>query len=211
MTDRRPIASRETGWANALTRRLAARDVSPNQISIASMVFAALAGLAFFVGAGGQGVGRVILLVLAALFCQLRLICNLLDGMVAMEAGKGAPDGPFWNEVPDRVSDLLIFVGLGYGLGLPELGWAAAALAIGAAYVRELGRASTGENDFCGPMAKPHRMALITGVAVLACFEGFWGGTPAILPVALWVVAIGTLATIVRRSIRMIAHMKKGA
>jgi len=211
MTDRRPIASRDTGWAHALTRRLAARGVTPNQISIASMGFAALAGLALYAGAEGQGAGRVILLILAALFCQLRLICNLLDGMVAVEAGQGAPDGPFWNEAPDRVSDLLIFVGLGYGLGLPELGWAAAALAIGAAYVRELGRASTGENDFCGPMAKPHRMALITGAAVLTCFEGVWGSNPAVLPIALWVVVIGTAATIVRRSMRMIAHMKNGA
>ncbi len=91
MTDRRPIASRDTGWGHALTRRLTARGVTPNQISIASMGFAALAGLAFFIGAEGQGAGRVILLVLAALFCQLRLICNLLDGMVAVEAGQGAP------------------------------------------------------------------------------------------------------------------------
>ncbi len=130
-----------------------------------------------------------------------------LDRITHLDCHPTAPDGPFWNEAPDRVSDLLIFVGLGYGVDLPELGWAAAALAIGAAYVRELGRASTGENDFCGPMAKPHRMALITGAGGLACFEGLWGGMPAVLPIALWVIAIGTAGTIVRRSARMIARM----
>lgn len=208
MTDRRPIASRETGWAHALTRLLVRREVTPNQISIASMGFAAIAGIAFYMGAQAEGAGRVILLIIAVLGCQMRLICNLLDGMVAVEAGQGTPDGPFWNEAPDRVSDLLIFVGLGYGLGLPVLGWAAAALAIGAAYIRELGRATTDENDFCGPMAKPHRMALITGAAILACFEGWWGGSPAILPIALWIVALGTAATILRRSVRLVAKLK---
>jgi len=209
MTDRRPLASRDTGWAHALTRRLAASDITPNQISIGSMGAAALAGLAFYFGVGAEGTARVLLLILAALFCQLRLICNLLDGMVAVEAGKGASDGAFWNEAPDRVSDVLILVGLGMGLGLPVLGWAAASLAIATAYIRELGRASTGENDFSGPMAKPHRMALVTGAAVLACFEPLWGGSW-VLALALWVVVIGTGATVVRRSMRLIERMKKG-
>ena len=78
---------------------------------------AALAGVAFYLAGSADGVLRVVLLVLAALFCQLRLLCNLLDGMVAIEAGKSAGDGPFWNEFPDRVSDILIVVGLGYGVG----------------------------------------------------------------------------------------------
>ena len=117
MTDRRPIASRGSGWARALTKWLAARDISPNQISIASMAAAGLAGLCFYFGAMAGGFGGALLLLAAALFCQIRLICNLMDGLVAIEAQKGTPDGAFWNEAPDRVSDVLIFVGLGYGLG----------------------------------------------------------------------------------------------
>lgn len=204
MTDRRPIASRETGWARGLTRALARTSVTPNQISIASMGFAALAGLALYIGATAEGAMRVALLLAAALFCQLRLICNLLDGLVAVEAGKGTPDGAFWNEAPDRVSDIFILAGVGYGIGLPALGWAAAALAVGTAYVRELGRATTGENDFCGPMAKPQRMATITLAAVIAAF---WTAAP-ILLTGLWIVIIGAGATILRRSARMIAKLR---
>lgn len=204
MTDRRPIASRETGWARGLTRWLARTSVTPNQISIASMVFAALAGVGFCLGAGLEGWARAALLLLAALCCQLRLICNLMDGLVAVEAGKGTPDGAFWNEAPDRVSDILILTGIGYGIGLPGLGWAAAAMAVTTAYVRELGRAATGENDFCGPMAKPHRMALITLAAVLAAF---WHAS-LVLQTALWVVAIGAGATALRRSHRMVDRLK---
>ena len=205
MSDRRPIASRETGWARALTGALANIPVTPNQISVMSMVAAALAGLAFWWGAGLDGAGRAVLLLTAAVFCQLRLICNLMDGLVAVEAGKGTPDGAFWNEAPDRVSDILIFAGIGYGVGQPGLGWAAAALAIGTAYVRELGRAATGENDFCGPMAKPRRMATVTIAALLAAV---WSSAP-ILALALWIVAVGAALTSLHRSYRMIRRLRQ--
>ncbi len=204
MTDRRPIASRDTGWARSLTKALARSSVTPNQISIASMGFAALAGLAFWLGAGMEGWTRAFLLLAAGLCCQLRLVCNLLDGLVAVEAGQGTPDGAFWNEAPDRVSDILILTGIGYGIGMPTLGWAAAALAISTAYIRELGRATTGENDFCGPMAKPHRMAAVTLAAVVA---SLWAA-PLILQIALWIVAGGAAVTTLRRSLRMIATLK---
>ena len=206
MTDRRPIASRETGWARALTNVLARSAITPNQISIASMGFAALAGLAFYAGASADGAGRVALLLVAALCCQLRLICNLMDGLVAVEANKGTPDGAFWNEAPDRVSDILILAAIGYGIGMPVLGWAAAALAVATAYVRELGRASTGENDFIGPMAKPHRMAVVTVAAIVAAI---WASGP-VLQIALWIVLIGAGVTCLRRSARMIARLKSG-
>jgi phosphatidylglycerophosphate synthase len=203
MTERRPIASRNSGWARTLTLWLAQRNITPNQISIASMGAAAIAGMCFYFGASAGGVGRVVLLLGAALFCQLRLICNLMDGLVAVEAQKGTPDGAFWNEAPDRVSDVLILVGLGYGLGLGNLGWAAAVMAVGTAYVRELGQAHTGENDFCGPMAKPHRMALVTGAALIAIILPNWG----LLHLALWGVTLGALLTIVRRSVRILRRL----
>ena len=211
MIDRRPIASRDTGWAHALTQLLARHKISPNQISIVSMGFAVLAGLTFYFGVQLSGAGRVVLLLLAALFCQLRLICNLLDGLVAVEAGKGEADGAFWNEAPDRVSDTVIFVGLGYGLGMPSLGWTAAAMAISTAYIRELGRATTGDNDFSGPMAKPHRMAVVTFAGVLACFTPIFGGAAGgngILIGALWIVTVGALITSIRRSSYMIARLR---
>ena len=43
---RRPLASRDTGLARALTRALLATPVTPNQISLISILFAALAGAA---------------------------------------------------------------------------------------------------------------------------------------------------------------------
>ncbi|MEQ1941681.1 CDP-alcohol phosphatidyltransferase family protein [Mesorhizobium sp. VNQ89] len=207
--NRRPLASRQTGWAASFTRKLAATDITPNQISIASMVLAALAGAAFWLAGSSDGAGsRAALLIAAAAFCQLRLLCNLFDGMVAIEAGKSAPDGGFWNEFPDRVSDLLIFAGLGYGLGEPALGWAAAALAIFTAYVRELGRACGLPADFSGPMAKPQRMALVTAAALISILEPLWNGRNEILLAALWIVAIGSGVTVLRRSWRIVRALR---
>ncbi|MGG6895226.1 MULTISPECIES: CDP-alcohol phosphatidyltransferase family protein [Rhizobium] len=207
--DRRPLASRNTRWAQTLARRMTALSVTPNQISQASMVMAALAGASFwFSGAAGSTGMRVTLLILAALFCQLRLLCNLLDGMVAVEGGKGEADGPFWNEFPDRVADILIFAGIGYGIASPGLGWAAAVFAVLTAYVRELGRATGNPSDFGGPMAKQHRMAVITGAALLSIIEALWSGGSWILTIALWIVAIGSAVTVLRRGGNLIRHLK---
>ncbi|MCR4268798.1 CDP-alcohol phosphatidyltransferase family protein [Nitratireductor sp. ZSWI3] len=206
--NRRPLASRDTGWARTLTRWLAAGPVTPNQISVASIGFAALAGLALWQAGGAEGIARPVLLVLGGLCVQLRLLCNLLDGLVAVEAGKGSPDGAFWNEFPDRIADLLILVGLGYGVGLPALGFAAASFAILTAYVRELGRACGQPADFSGPMAKPHRMAAITAAAALSLFEPLWDGHGEVLTIALWVIALGTALTALRRAARLVGRLR---
>lgn len=208
--DRRPLASRDTAWAAALTKRFAATSVTPNQISLASIAFAALAGAAFWASGTADGAWRVILLVAAALGCQLRLLCNLLDGMVAVEAGKGSADGAFWNEAPDRVADILILVGAGLGAGAPALGWAAACFAVLTAYIRELGHAAGQPSDFSGPMAKPHRMALMTAAAVLAVFEPLWSQTYLLVQVALWIVAAGAAVTALLRAVRLVRNLRAG-
>ena len=205
--DRRPLASRSTGWANGITQRLAKTSITPNQISIASMGAAAIAAALFYMAGQTDGAMRIVGLLGGALFCQLRLICNLLDGMVAVEAGKGSPDGPFWNEMPDRVSDIVILVGIGYGIGMPDLGWAAGALAVLTAYVRELGRASGQPADFSGPMAKPHRMATVTLAAIIAVFAPLWGSSNQMMMIALWVIVIGALITATRRSARLVSQL----
>lgn len=206
--NRRPLASRDTGWARRLSSRLAATSVTPNQISRAGMVAALGAGLCFWAVGFADGFGRALLLILAAGMCQIRLLCNLLDGMVAIEAGRGSPDGGFWNEFPNRVSDALILMGVGLGLGAVALGWAAVSFAFLTAYVRELGSNLGQPADFSGPMAKPHRMALITGAALLAILEPLWGGDGEVLHIALWIVAVTAALTALRRSYRLVTALR---
>lgn len=168
LADRRPLASRNTLWAQRLAQYLASSSITPNQISVGSMVFAAIAGLAFVVSSSFSGAMYFVCMLIVIAGCQLRLICNLMDGMVAIEAGKQTSDGAMWNEFPDRIADIAIIAGLGVAVGWPALGWAAATLAVLVAYVRELGKGIDGTVEFTGPMAKPHRMALVTAGALLS-------------------------------------------
>lgn len=207
-SDRRPLASRDTGWARAIARRLSASGITPNRISMASMVMAGLAGAAFSLAGAVAAGPRAALLLAAALFCQLRLLCNLFDGMVAIEGGKQAADGPFWNEFPDRIADILILAGVGYGAGAPALGWAAAALAVLTAYTRELGRNCGLPADFSGPMAKQHRMATITAAALLSLPEPLWRGQGEVLVAALWLIAAGAAVTALRRAANIVRGLR---
>ena len=99
-------------------------------------------------------------------------------------------------------------VGMGLGAGAPSLGWAAAALAVLTAYIRELGASSGLDPDFCGPMAKPHRMAAATAFAVLAALSVLLGFDVGLLEVGLWLIAVGSALTALRRSLRMLSKLR---
>jgi phosphatidylglycerophosphate synthase len=200
--DRRPIAARSTGWAQALSAALVRSSITPNQISVASIAFAAggAAALLYWPGIAG--------LISCALCIQLRLICNLLDGMVAVEGGKQTPTGALYNEYPDRIADSLLIVALGYAAGLPWLGWLAALLAALTAYVRLSGASVGLPQDFRGPMAKQHRMAVLTAACVLAIIEQLTSGTRYALPVAAAIIATGSLLTCITRTRAIAVQLK---
>jgi phosphatidylglycerophosphate synthase len=215
--NRRPLKSRQTAWAQKLAARIAHAGIRPDEVSGASVGFAALGAL-LFVLAGVSGPGaRAAELVGAAACIQLRLICNLLDGMVAVEHGRGSPSGPIWNELPDRVADGLLLVGAGYcavGSGIAAggwLGWLAAFLAVLTAYVRELGRGLGFPADFSGPMAKPQRMAALTLISLIAAIELAWGWRGQSLVVGLVVIAAGAAWTVARRTRTLAGHLAEKA
>src|SRR6478736_6785590 len=110
---RRPLKTRDWPFFQKLAATLARQGVTPNLISFSSMVFCAVAGVALAATAHCGGLAWRLCWIVAAAGVQLRLIANLLDGMVAVEGGKGGPLGDLWNEAPDRVSDVLIFIGVG--------------------------------------------------------------------------------------------------
>lgn len=228
--NRRPISQRSHGWAKWLVGVLVKSGVSPNFISFTSIVFAAIGGLCFYASGIATSTGdRVLLCLGAALFCQLRLLANMMDGMVAVEAGKGSKDGMIWNELPDRFADIFILVGAGYGvaaLGLADasLGWAAAVAAVMTAYVREVGKSAGAPADFSGPTAKPHRMFWLTVAALLSIFDrdigGAWieaaftgyreaDGEGAFILLALWMIVIGATLTALNRARRALVFLNK--
>jgi phosphatidylglycerophosphate synthase len=209
--NRRPLKSRNTTWAAACARGLVRIDLKPNQISILSIVFAAMAGACFvFVPRVESPVGAALLIGGAACI-QCRLLCNLFDGMVAVEGGLRTKTGEIYNELPDRIADAFILVGAGYASQWwnhsVELGWAAAVLAVITAYVRALGVAAGASQQFCGPMAKPHRMATMTFAAVLSAGEVLLQWPLRIIPIALGLIVLGCLVTMFRRTSRIMSEL----
>ena len=202
--DRRPIATRNRKWAQAATMWLALRNVSPDAISIASMCACIVAGVAL--GLTSVADYRIFWLA-AALGAQLRLTANMLDGMVALVSGRASKIGELYNEVPDRVSDVAVFIGAGFASGgNVALGYIATILTIFTAYVRAAGKIAGAPNEFCGPMAKQHRMLVIT----LACLYSavvprswqilyFDNARLGVMGLALFVITVGCLITVGRR------------
>lgn len=192
---RRPLASRQWTLSQRLAAGLVARGASPNGISVVGMAFGVAAGAAFW--ATGASALAWPWWIGGAVLVQLRLLCNLLDGMVAIEGGRRSAVGELFNEVPDRVSDAATLVGLGYAVSsVPVWGWAAAVVALMTAYVRAAGVAAGARHAFHGPMAKPHRMALVT-LTALACTVA-----PASWQLPAWalgVVVVGGVVTAARR------------
>src|ERR1700694_4242054 len=203
-TARRPLKTRQKERAKAIASFLVRQRVHPNLISVMSIVFAALAGVAFSSSSYSTAPHRVVLLLVAAAGIQLRLLCNMLDGMVAVEGGMQTRSGEIFNDLPDRISDAMILVPVGYAVpGLPygpALGWCAALLAIFTAYVRLLGGAAGLTQSFIGPMAKPHRMATLTAACLLSFMELKFLPAGILLWIALVMINVGCIVTIWRRT-----------
>ena len=101
---RREIASRNTGWANAVAHKLTQWNVAPNAISLMSIFFS-IVGCSLLLSSVLLGLNRYIAYILFAGCVQCRLLCNLFDGMVAVEGGKRSPNGDLYNDMPDRFAD----------------------------------------------------------------------------------------------------------
>ncbi len=203
--NRRPVAARGWGINQRLARSLAKSDVTPNQISIAGVGFSALAALCL-IQLPLNRAGVWWLSYLAVAFILGRGLCNVLDGLVAVEGGKRTPSGELFNDFPDRISDVLVLAAAGYATTVvpwaPEAGWAAAMLAVMTAYVRTLGRGLGAGSDFRGPMAKATRMGMIAIALVLTPFEHVFWPQGYFLLAALIAVIAGCVVTIARRVTR---------
>jgi phosphatidylglycerophosphate synthase len=209
---RRPLASRSTRWAAFLSTAAVRAGLTADGISILSLVFAAAGSAALIWLPAPWNLAA------CAAGIQLRLLCNLLDGMVAIEGGRKSKLGVLYNEVPDRVADSLFLVSLGYAIDLPWLGWLAALAAAVTAYIRVLGGTYGLVQDFRGPMAKQHRMATMTLGCLVAMLEFYFfdrtgfdpRGTPQllVLHLAAWVIAGGALLTCLTRIQRIAQQLR---
>lgn len=208
---RRTLATRNTSWAKLSARWLGKIGVRPNAVSIAGVGFAIGAAIALFSAAHRADGSRAVLLLIAAASIQLRLLCNLLDGMLAVEGGFKTPTGEIYNELPDRIADLVVLAAAGYSAPsvayAAALGWLAATLALLTAYVRVFAGSLGVTQHFIGPMAKQHRMFLLTVAAIAAAGETFLGWPSRAIPFGLAIIAAGCIITMVRRTCRLASEV----
>ena len=204
--DRRPIRARNARWSQVIVHWLSSAGVTPNSISVAGMLAGVGAGVLFYL-TGSLAYAERAMWVGAAGLILLRLLANMLDGMVAVETGISSAIGELYNEIPDRISDAAILIGAGYAAGgNGTLGYIAVCVALFVAYVRSAVKTAGAPSDFCGPMAKQQRMYLIAAAAV------FMGTTPlawrlhwgpdndwGIMAAVLLIVIVGGAITAVRR------------
>lgn len=212
--DRRPIASRDWRMSASITTWLVRAGATPNSISVVGMISGIAAGVALALTSWEAPYTRVAWLAGAG-FIQLRLLANMFDGMVAIESGRVSAVGEIYNELPDRISDAATLIGAGYASGgHPVLGYLAACMALILAYVRALGKVAGAHQEFCGPMAKQHRMATVTLAALycsLAPRDWQTVSNLAMADLALLVIIGGGVWTFVKRLSRITAALRSGA
>ena len=207
---RRPIAELFRQTANPAVRFCVRQGIHPNVVSYASIIAAAGAALCFW-----QAKAAPVLLIPGVLFCYVRLWFNMLDGMVALASGKASRSGEIVNELPDRISDVVIFVGVAHS-GLCHVlgGYWVAIFALLTAYVGTLGQAVGVQREFSGLMAKPWRMVVLHLGAWITLGLIWWGneqiryGGLTVLDWTHVVIIAGCIQTIWIRLVRILRSLK---
>ena len=204
-TSRRPIADVFRLTAKHSVNLCLKFGIHPDTVSYGSMVAAAAAAACFW-----QAGAHPWLLLIGPAFCYLRLWLNMLDGMVALAAGKASWRGEILNDLPDRVSDVLIFVGVAHGgLCSPFGGYWVAILALLTANVGMFGQAVGVQREFSGVMAKPWRMVALHLGAWLAFAHRGPIRSLAVLDWTCILIAIGCLQTIAVRLSRIMKALRE--
>jgi len=166
--------------------------VTANQITIAAAVVSVALG-AFVVWRLPDT--RAFLLI--PLWMLLRMACNALDGMLALEFGQKTLLGAYLNELADAVSDVALYMPFSL---LPPFSpvWTGLVivLAVVSEYAGALGPLVGASRHYEGPMGKSDR-AFVFGAL------GLWAGIAAPLPdwlaLAMPVLAAALVVTIVNR------------
>ncbi|HDS45155.1 MAG TPA: CDP-alcohol phosphatidyltransferase family protein [Methanomicrobia archaeon] len=155
------------GFIRAAVQLLVARGVSPNLLSLLSLLCAALAGIAFAISSGGSS-SITFWLVLAAVFVTLNAVLDGLDGLVAREMGNASSKGDFLDHVIDRYADLLMIGGIVFGNYAPwQIGLLALVGVLLASYMGTQAQAVGIGRMYGGVLGRADRIALILGATVL--------------------------------------------
>lgn len=142
--------------------------VHPDAVTWASLPFAAVAGLCLYRADLGWT------LLLTPVFVALRSVCNLLDGMIAIERTMTSPRGEALQDMVDRLSDSCTVLGAAFSpAGDLHLGIVAVTLMLISSYTGILKKATGGSREYGGILGKVDRFFLVGAASLL---RYFWRG-----------------------------------
>ena len=164
------------------------RGVSADALTLAAVPVAAAGGVCLALSDDLPA-----LLLLVPVLAMLRLVLNLVDGQVARQTHTSHPMGEMWNELGDRLADVLFIGGLAFVPGVgPLLALSAAMAAVLASYVGITARAAGAPRAYGGVMSKPGRMIVLAAAAPVAfALAESW---PLVL--AAWLILVGSVLTL---------------
>jgi len=155
-----------SSFVRTTARFFANRGISPNLLSLLSLVFAALAGLLF--GLSSKSMSFNLFLLLAGVFVCLNAVFDGLDGLVAREIGNASRKGDFLDHVVDRYSDVFIIGGIVFG---GYAGWQIGVVAIIgvllSSYMGTQAQAVGLSRMYGGMLGRADRMLLIIAATAL--------------------------------------------
>jgi len=131
------------------------------------------------------------------------VLADMLDGAMARERGGGTRFGAVLDAVCDRISDGAVFCGLlwwaAFGLCSTSLVVATLICLVTSqviSYIKARAEAS-GLNGNGGLIERPERLIIVLAGTGLSDLPGF--PIPAVLPVAMWLLAVASLLTVGQR------------
>ncbi len=132
--------------------------ISANQLSVFSLLFAVIAGLAFYVQ----------VLPLAVVAVALNAFFDALDGCVARSSNCQSPRGDLIDHVIDRYADIFIFSGIIFGGYVPwQVGLIAVIGILMTSYLGTQAQAIGAGRDYRGLLGRADRLLLVFIVGIL--------------------------------------------
>ncbi|MBM9509787.1 phosphatidylinositol phosphate synthase [Actinacidiphila acididurans] len=177
------------------------KGVSPDTVTLIGTAGVVAGALAFY-PQGQFFWGTVVI--------TLFVFSDLVDGNMARQAGRSSRWGAFLDSTLDRVADGAVFGGLalwyaGKGDNLVLCAVTIFCLASGqvVSYTKARGEAIGLPVNVSGLVERSERLVITLVLCGLAGFHRTFGvpGIQYVLPVALWVVAVGSLVTLIQRMV----------
>ncbi|MDD2613336.1 MAG: CDP-alcohol phosphatidyltransferase family protein [Methanosarcina sp.] len=169
--------------------------VSPDTVSIASLICAFFAGLSFYYSTASRE-----LILLAGILVILNSIFDALDGLIARKSNRATPRGDFLDHVIDRYSDVFIICSIFFAGYVPwQIGVAAIVGVLLTSYLGTQAQALSLGRYYGGIMGRADRLVVI----ILAALGNFASPTPiagfSILGWAVILIAVTSHITAIQR------------